>query len=279
MLAIDSAFALLEAFVSIITDTDWGKKLRKEFTVGIIVICGFLLSLIYATKFGLQALDCVDTWLTRITLLFVTFFQCFSVTSVYRYKDVVSQTGITAYAIAQGSYLGSMVLGVIVGHATSFIWWGILTFVLVLVAGTILAAVISNPPTVDGGFGRKPFLSALWWLTCYPGDQLRHDLNSIVGRNRNWKLPVFWAPILRWIAAPILIGILSIWYRNFGSDATFNRDPLHIFGFTVAHTGVLIATLGFFFPEMYRFFVPSMDVEKDQKQYETSPGITLNLQM
>lgn len=166
LLAVDSAFALLESFISCITDTDWGGRLPKPVTVAIISVIAMCLSFLYSAKFGLRLLDAMDYWVTGITLSFVTWFQCVAVTGMYRYKDVISQTGMLAFAGAQTSYIGSMVLGVIVGRFASF-WWGVLTFALILVIGTLVSTALGEHPQVRGSFGMNPFLNKLWWLTSY----------------------------------------------------------------------------------------------------------------
>lgn len=166
LLAIDSAFALLEAFASCVTDTNWGGRLKKHWTIGIIVIVSMLFSFIYTTQFGLNLLDSVDTWLTGITLTFVTFFQCFTVTSIYRYNDVIEQTGYFSFWWAQCSYLGGLIIGILVWQFVDF-GWGVLTSVWIIVIGTFYAAAFSNVPTQTGCFGSHKLLNSVWWLTSY----------------------------------------------------------------------------------------------------------------
>lgn len=90
------------------------------------------------------------------------------------------------------------------------------------------------------------------------------DLNSVIGQGKNWRLPVFWAPLLRWLAAPVLIYILGFSYSEFKAKW---RDPLHIFAFALSHVGVTIVVLGFISPDAFAFLIPKTERDADQRQY------------
>lgn len=100
------------------------------------------------------------------------------------------------------------------------------------------------------------------------------DLNAVVGGGNNWRLPFFWAPLLRWVSAPVLISILTLSYKSLG-DIGRNKDPLHCFSFAVAHVGIVLVVVGFVFPEALDFLIPRRESGADQKQYAMAPGLTL----
>lgn len=75
----------------------------------------------------------------------------------------------------------------------------------------------------------------------------------IVGAGRNWKIPVFWSVLLRYVSAPILAIIFGFAYPAFYQ---LRYDPLHIIGFTVAHFALIIVTLGLIVPRWYNFLIP-----------------------
>ena len=114
------------------------------------------------------------------------------------------------------------------------------------------------------------------------GHQLSRDLNVIIAQGKNWGLPFLWAPILRWFSAPILMIILSFAYPRFATEGEteldkfgYVRSPLHIFGFVLAHIGVLIALIGIIIPNSMNIWVSDSEKYAYRKQYESEPGKVL----
>ena len=52
---------------------------------------------------------------------------------------------------------------------------------------------------------------------------MSRDLNVSVAKGKNWKLPIFWAAILKYITAPILAIIFSFVYNTFAANRTALR--------------------------------------------------------
>ncbi|KAI0562960.1 hypothetical protein FGB62_48g116 [Gracilaria domingensis] len=278
ILGIDSAFGLLEGLVTVLADTDWGKRIPRWSLVFLVTLSAALLSIMYTTQFGLDLLDAVDKWFNELALILSMWVQCVGVTTLYRYKDVVSQTGFLAFAVANGAYLLSMVLLVLLGHLVNS-WAGVIVFVAVLVGGTLTGVILSEDPSIPSPWAKYKYSDRLWWLSCYSGEQLRKDLNFIVGKGRNWKIPALWSPMLRWLTAPVLIVILSYAYRDFvsGTDAVAPRseDPLHIYGFVVAHLVAVFLISSIVAPKVFDAFICGEKKEDHTLQYETGPGEVL----
>lgn len=104
---------------------------------------------------------------------------------------------------------------------------------------------------------------------------LTRDLNEVIAQGKNWRLPMFWAPIMRWITAPVLMVILGIGYNDYRTGLVFQRDPLHLFAFILSHLGVGFIIVGFFKPETFAWLSPRSEIESDQRQYVAGPGVTL----
>jgi solute carrier family 6 GABA transporter-like protein 1 len=90
-------------------------------------------------------------------------------------------------------------------------------------------------------------------LSLSQGNQLRRDLNETIGRDGNWSIPSFWAPLIRYVAAPILAIVYSFSYPSFYQ---LRHDPLHIMGFGVGHIALLIIGFGFIVPRWLDVLVP-----------------------
>jgi solute carrier family 6 (neurotransmitter transporter, GABA) member 1 len=75
----------------------------------------------------------------------------------------------------------------------------------------------------------------------------------VVGHGKNWKIPVFWSVLLRYVSGPVLAIIFSFAYPEF---YTLRYDPMMIAGFILAHLGLLLILLGFVMPRYYDVFIP-----------------------
>ena len=91
-------------------------------------------------------------------------------------------------------------------------------------------------------------------LTCQKGNQLRRDLNIVVGGGKNWNIPTYWAVLLRYLSAPVLAIIFSFAYPEF---YTLRYDPMMIAGFILAHICLVLAVLGFVLPRYCDILIPS----------------------
>ncbi|EOA88680.1 hypothetical protein ACJQWK_01735 [Exserohilum turcicum] len=265
LLGISSSFAMLDAMITTLCDTHWGRKYKHSTIATIVTVISALLSLFYSTEFGYEATNCVDAWISNISLIMVVWAECVCATSFYRYVDVMGQVGAPAFWIYQCTYIGAQVIGNVVAHTVSDKAGAGAGFAVYIV-GTIVATLIARDPTVPAPkfCGRNKFLNRIWWFGLYSGNQLARDLNYVVCVGKQWRLPVFWAPTLRYFAAPVLSIIFAFAYPSFYA---VRGDPLQIFGFAVAHLIVLVAIVGFIVPKSMNIFIPPERREEGNRQY------------
>lgn len=102
-------------------------------------------------------------------------------------------------------------------------------------------------------------------------NQLRRDLNVVVGRGSNWSIPIFWGPILRYGSAPILAMVASFAYPKFYENG--RMDPLHICAFTFAHITVLLVFIGLIIPRALDVFV--LPEKRDEWKIVTAPQVLM----
>lgn len=168
LLGISSSFALMEAVVTLVTDSDWGKKFPRWMVATGCVTVSFLLSIMFCTEFGYYLLDAVDTYVNNLALFFVTFMECASATTVYRYKDVMGQCGKIPYFLFNAGYFLALILGVGIGHAVhpgagAGVGFGI--FIITTVTAVLLS---KRPDALPPRFwGNNAMLSKLWYLAFY----------------------------------------------------------------------------------------------------------------
>ena len=97
---------------------------------------------------------------------------------------------------------------------------------------------------------------------------MSRDLNITIAQGRNWALPLFWAPVLRYITVPILAIIYSFAYPTFYK---VRNDPLHIIAFTAMHACMIVISAGFIFPRFLDVFVPI--VRRNDGVIDHIPGV------
>ena len=84
-------------------------------------------------------------------------------------------------------------------------------------------------------------------------NQLRRDLNLIVGTGRNWKIPPFLPVLLRYVSGTVLAIIFSFSFPRFHAA---RYDPMMIAGFILAWIGIIAMILGFVLPRYYDALIP-----------------------
>ncbi|TLD32850.1 hypothetical protein PspLS_00938 [Pyricularia sp. CBS 133598] len=271
VLGFSSAFAMLESIVTLIMDTGVSKKLPRTAVSTIVVIVSFLVSLIYCTQFGSDLLNAVDAWISDMSLVGTVALECIAATTIYRFRDVTGQVGLPAFAIFNGGYALSFVVGLIIAHHVSAEAGAGAGFGI-FIASLVLCLVMARTPSVPAPrfWGGKPILSKFWWLAFYSGNQLRRDLNITIAKGKNWPIPLFWAPVLKYISAPILLIVFSLGYPKFTERM---QDPLEILGFAISHCVIAMVILGFLVPRWFDVFIPERRRGEGVLPY--APGVTL----
>lgn len=179
VLGFSSAFAMLDAVVTLVMDT--GIKWRREWVVTALTILSFLLSLPYCTQFGYYLLTGIDRWVNDIALVFVVWSECAFSTTFYRWRDVAGQVGLPSFVTFNCGFFGGMFFGVTVAHAVSPAAGAGVGFGL-FIGGSIIASVIGKTPDSKVParfFHRNVFLSRFWYLAFY---SVRHTTPPVQSR-------------------------------------------------------------------------------------------------
>ncbi|QSS66880.1 creatine transporter [Histoplasma capsulatum] len=139
------------------------------------------------------------------------------------------------------------------------------------IAVSVIALVLAkNPDTRAPRFwANTPLLERFWWLAFYSGNQLTRDLNMVVATGKNWRIPVYWSPVLKYISAPILAIIVGFAYPMFHK---LRNDPLHIFAFSIANVVMLLVVMGLVVPRSLSVLLPA---DRRRKVEHYAPGVTL----
>ncbi|TXT09155.1 hypothetical protein VHUM_02629 [Vanrija humicola] len=252
VLGFSSAFVMLDVPATVIIDS--GLKLSRPMVVTIVTIVSFLLCLPYCTQFGYYLLDGVDRWMNNVVLIAVVWGEVVCSTTVYRWSDVTEQVGTLSFVIYNVGFFGGQIFGVSLAHglnnpgagcAAGFGWFAVCAITATVVART--------PNSAAPRPWNRPYIERFWYLAFYSGNQLRRDLNVIVGQGKNWNIPFFMPFLLRYVSSPVLAIIWSFAFPEFHS---LRYDPMMIAGFIVSMLTVSVMLLGFVVPRYFDIFVP-----------------------
>jgi solute carrier family 6 (neurotransmitter transporter, GABA) member 1 len=94
--------------------------------------------------------------------------ECIASTTLYRFKETVSQVGWNGWIIYQCGYLGGIILGIVVGHTVSEPVGAGVSFGIYVVC-TAVFLFIAKTPNYDasGIFNRNDFAKKFWWVAFY----------------------------------------------------------------------------------------------------------------
>ncbi|KAJ3335674.1 hypothetical protein HDU93_004740 [Gonapodya sp. JEL0774] len=278
MLGIDSAISLVETLSTSLYDSRLLKGMRKDVILLVLCVIGCLWGLLYTAGFGLDALDYVDKYTNELGMVLFGYAYAFGASYLYRYQDVVSQVGLNAFIAHAAFYVLSPTIGIIVAYESSATAGGI-TGVILGVVGLVVSYFLAKEPSNTLSY--SPAVAKAYYLNLYSIDQLRKDINAVVGRTPgNWNLPFFWAVTLKFVTGPILLIIASFSLADF-ADRVRNPKGLPMqlagFGFFVGTSMVLLSLLGFVFPSVFIPILPPNEEEHWKKQLVGTPGVTADL--
>lgn len=169
LLGMSSAFAMLEALITGVIDTDWGKRWPRPAVVTVIMVVSLCISIPFCTEFGYDMLVAADQWINYLSLFFIVWAEVTCATTMYRYYDVVDQCGMLSFVLWNVGYLGGQVSGFAVGHAVSpeagaGVGFGV--FVAFCAAATLLSSTPeADTPRFWGTSGA--IVRKFWWLAFY----------------------------------------------------------------------------------------------------------------
>lgn len=277
VLGLTCVFALFEVLVTMICDTDWGKRVPRWVIATATAVGAYLITLLYCTEVGFALLDAVDTFVNDLALFFTVWCECFFATTLYRWRDPVDQTGLISYATYNGGYVLAHFVGLLVGHLVSAeagagVGFGI--FIIGIVASTL----IGKTPTVPAPsfWGGNAFLSRFWYNVFYSGNQLRRDINKAIMVGNNWRLHWFWPFCLKYITAPAVGLVFTFAYPKFldpSEGARRFEDPAMIYAFALMHV-VMIFIIGcFVFPRFFNFLIP--EVRRGDGKFDVMPQVVI----
>lgn len=168
VLGFSSAFVMLDVVATLICDSGL-VKVSRPVVVTALTLISFLMCLPYCTEFGFYLLDGIDRWVNNVALIFVVWSEVVSSTTVYRWGDVVTQTGLPAFFLYNVGYIGGQIAGVAVAHGAGnpAIGAGV-GFGLYIVCSLAAVLIAKTPDSAAARFWKaNKWTSRFWYLAFY----------------------------------------------------------------------------------------------------------------
>jgi len=108
-LGLDSAFSMVEATATVITDTPTGKQIPRKLIALILCSFGALFSFVFCFNWGNTYFDVVDHYLSVYLLLLLGIFQCFGAGWVYCFDDSKQASGAAPTLVLCLGYWGALI--------------------------------------------------------------------------------------------------------------------------------------------------------------------------
>lgn len=255
LLGFDSAFAFLEAFITVMHDTTFFQNFSRFWLAALISFVGFLFSLMYCTDAGLNFLDVIDYYINFVMIL-VGFFEAFG--SAWAYDiigQVERQTAPVVYSFMAANF-GAVILGCIVWYtapANAAVWAGFVAFFGWYFVGVAVTAFFAKK-VVAASDGKWTMKSFFWEI--YFGNilKLRNEMQEVIG-----KVPFVWCLLMKHFIPHVLIILFVNLAQSetadgvpvFGGYGGYPKYPYQVLGIIVVVFTLVIFVAGVIFPDLY----------------------------
>jgi solute carrier family 6 GABA transporter-like protein 1 len=182
VLGFSSAFVMLDAAATLIVDS--GLRYSRPTVVTVLTLVSFLMCIPYCTEFGYYLLDGVDRWVNNVLLIFVAWSEVVSATTIYRWSDVVDQTGTLSFYIYNLGFFGAQIFGIALAHGINNPGAGVGAGFGFYIACTVVAVLIAKTPAIKAPrfWGSNAFLARLWYLAFYSVSSMGNRLKYCKSR-------------------------------------------------------------------------------------------------
>mmetsp|Transcript_17843 Transcript_17843/g.40939 ORF Transcript_17843/g.40939 Transcript_17843/m.40939 type:complete len:677 (+) Transcript_17843:120-2150(+) len=277
LLGIDSAFAFLEAFITVMHDTVFFEKIPRFWLAAGISIVGFMFSLMYCSDAGLFWLDVIDFYINFVMIL-VGFFEAFGSAWAYDLPGQIERQTAPVVLSFWAANFGAVVLGCILwftvdpdaaawaGFVGFFGWY----FVFLGVTHYYITKALANDAE------NKWTAKTLWWEV-YFGNilALRDRMQEVIG-----KVPFVWCVLMKHFIPHVLIFLFVNLAQSKDGDSGktllghyggYDKNPYQVMGCVVVAFTLLVFLVGVFLPNLYApLALPQTQEAKEELSKYTS---------
>jgi hypothetical protein len=254
LLGMDSAFAFLEAFLTVLHDTVYFKDTPKQILLLGPTLVGWLFSIIYCTDAGYNFLDAVDFYINFVMIV-VGFFEAFGSGWAYgmvNQMELLGTAPVVSYVCA--NFLSVFVacglwFGVDIDNAA---WSGFAGLICTYLAGMVVTAYYLKARLVqDDMYNWK----SIWWELGFGNIvRLRDRIQPMLG-----PIPFVWCFLIKQFIPHILIILFLNLARSdngagdpiFGGYGEYADMPYQVLGILTFVFALVVVIIGAIFPKLY----------------------------
>ena len=96
-LGLDSAFSLVEAIITVITDLPFKKKINRMLLTFLVCLFCLILGIPFCFDFGLNIMDITDHYVTAYLMIILGILQCVGTGWFYEWENVVKKTNLRCF--------------------------------------------------------------------------------------------------------------------------------------------------------------------------------------
>jgi hypothetical protein len=255
LLGMDSAFAFLEAFITVLHDTVYFKDTPKHILLLPPTILGWLFSIIYCTDAGLNFLDVIDFYINFVMIV-VGFFEAFGSGWAYGMVHQIELLG-TAPVV---SYICANFLSVFVACGLWFgvdidsgaAWSGFVGLICTYLAGiAVTAYYLKARLTQDDMYTWK----SIWWELGFGNIvRLRDRITPMIG-----PVPFLWCFLIKQFIPHVLIILFINLAKSdngngnpiFGGYGGYEDKPFQVMGILTFGFALVVVLIGAIAPKLY----------------------------
>jgi hypothetical protein len=254
LLGMDSAFAFLEAFITVLQDTVYFKDTPKHILLLLPTIVGSLFSIIYCTDAGLNFLDVIDFYINFVMIV-VGFFEAFGSGWAYgmvHQMELLGTAPVVSYVCA--NFLCVFVacglwFGVDIDNAA---WSGFAGLICTYLAGmAVTAFYLKARLAQDDLYTWK----SIWWELGFGNIiRLRDRITPMIG-----PVPFLWCFLIKQFIPHVLIILFINLARSdngagdpiFGGYGEYEDKPYQVLGILSFVFALVVVLIGAIAPKLY----------------------------
>merc|ERR1712025_129653 len=255
LLGIDSAFAFLEAFITVMQDTVFFENVPRFWLALLVSTVGFCFSLIYCTDAGLNYLDTIDFYINFVMIL-VGFFEAFG--SAWAY-DIIGQVERQSFPVVSSFFtanFGAVVVGCILWYTLPVdiaVWGGFVGFFLwyFVFVGITLHFMSAHVKASDGKWTMMSLLYEVYFGNIVA---LRDRMKEVIG-----GVPFIWCVLMKHFIPHVLIILFVNLAQTknddgkptLGNYGAYPTTPYQVLGCLVVAFTLVLFLVGVFLPDLY----------------------------